>query len=92
MSVGSVHAWIADREMGGFTSGQVASHLVGMPGTAFSVLTVASYATRGRPSRPSPRSPGARRLQKRPARAHARAPGVAPSGVVSSRFQMIVRH
>jgi subtilisin family serine protease len=44
--VGTVHAWIADRDMGGFTTGQAFSHLVGMPATAFSVIAVASYATR----------------------------------------------
>jgi subtilisin family serine protease len=44
--VGAVHAWIADRDMGGFTTGQTFSHLVGMPATAFSVIAVASYATR----------------------------------------------
>lgn len=45
--VGSVHAWISDRAMGGFTTGQTVSHLIGMPATAFSVVAVASYATRG---------------------------------------------
>lgn len=44
--VGSVNAWILDREMGHFTQGHRSSNLVGMPGTAFSVVTVASYATR----------------------------------------------
>ena len=46
VEVGAVHAWIADSEMGHFTSGHAQSHLVGMPGTAFSAITVASYATR----------------------------------------------
>jgi subtilisin family serine protease len=44
--VGSVHAWIVNREMGNFKSGERKSHLVGMPGTAFSAITVGSYATR----------------------------------------------
>ena len=46
VAVGTIHAWIVDREMGGFTSGTTASHLVGMPGTAFSAITVAAHATR----------------------------------------------
>jgi subtilisin family serine protease len=46
VAVGTVHAWIADRGMGGFTSGMVPTHMVGMPGTAYSAITVASYATR----------------------------------------------
>jgi subtilisin family serine protease len=44
--VGTIHAWILDGETGRFTRGHTRSHLVGMPGTAFSVITVASYATR----------------------------------------------
>ena len=43
--VGAVHAWIGDG-MGRFVRGTVRSHLVGMPGTAHSAITVASYATR----------------------------------------------
>jgi subtilisin family serine protease len=46
VEVGAVHAWITSEEMGRFVRGAVRSHLVGMPGTAFSALTVASYATR----------------------------------------------
>jgi hypothetical protein len=46
VAVGSVHAWIVDRDMGAFTSGTSPLHLVGMPGTAFSAITVASFATR----------------------------------------------
>jgi hypothetical protein len=46
VSVGSIHAWILQREMGRFTDGSTQTHLVGMPGTAFSAITVASYATR----------------------------------------------
>lgn len=44
--VGAVHAWILDVEMGEFTQGSTPSHLIGMPGTAYSAITVASYATR----------------------------------------------
>jgi subtilisin family serine protease len=44
--VGAVHAWIADEAMGAFASGYTRGHLVGMPGTAYSAVTVASYATR----------------------------------------------
>ena len=44
--VGAVHAWIADEAMGAFVDGYTRSHLVGMPGTAYSAVTVASYATR----------------------------------------------
>ncbi len=46
VAVGTIHAWIIDREMGGFTSGATSSYLVGMPGTAFSAITVAAHATR----------------------------------------------
>jgi len=48
VQVGAVHAWLADDGMGRFTNGAARSHLVGMPGTAFSAVTVASYATRSR--------------------------------------------
>lgn len=52
VKVGAVHAWINDLSMGVFTSNATASHLVGMPGTAFSAITVGSYATRNEwPSR-----------------------------------------
>jgi subtilisin family serine protease len=44
--VGAVHAWIADEAMGAFVNGYTRTHLVGMPGTAYSAVTVASYATR----------------------------------------------
>jgi subtilisin family serine protease len=44
--VGAVHAWILNDDMGAFTSGATVSHLVGMPGTAYSAITVGSYATR----------------------------------------------
>ena len=43
---GCVHAWILDEAMGLFVEGETRSHLVGMPGTSFSAITVASYATR----------------------------------------------
>lgn len=44
--VGSIHAWIPDGVMGHFSSGATNSHLIGMPGTSFSAITVASYASR----------------------------------------------
>jgi len=44
--VGPVHAWIVDREMGTFNDNASRTHLIGMPGTAYSAITVASYATR----------------------------------------------
>ena len=46
VKVGSVHAWILSRGFGRFTSENSPSCLVGMPGTAYSAITVASYATR----------------------------------------------
>jgi subtilisin family serine protease len=46
LKVGTVHAWIQDDTMGEFTTNSTRSHLVGMPGTAFSAVTVGSYATR----------------------------------------------
>jgi subtilisin family serine protease len=46
VKVGPVHAWILSRDFGSFTSGNSQSYLVGMPGTAYSAITVASYATR----------------------------------------------
>lgn len=46
VAVGAVHAWIQDGSHGAFTAGHTRSHLLGMPGTAFSGITVASYATR----------------------------------------------
>ena len=45
--VGAVHAWIPDESMGFFKDGFGRGYLVGMPGTSFSAVTVASYATRG---------------------------------------------
>ena len=44
--VGAVHAWILRQDMGHFSQGDSQSFLVGMPGTAFSAITVAAYATR----------------------------------------------
>lgn len=46
VQVGPLHAWILNQEMGTFLTGSTQTHLVGMPGTAFSAITVASYATR----------------------------------------------
>jgi len=46
VAVGALHAWIVDGDMGAFTTGYSQDHLVGMPGTAFSAITVGSYATR----------------------------------------------
>lgn len=46
VQVGAIHAWIRDQEEGSFASGSTRSHLIGMPGTAYSAITVASYATR----------------------------------------------
>ena len=58
VQVGRIHAWIPDGAMGNFAGGAVASHVVGMPGTAFSAVTVASYASRREwPSR-APNAPG----------------------------------
>ena len=46
IKVGAVHAWIADGSQGFFIDEGSNDYLVGMPGTAFSAITVASYATR----------------------------------------------
>jgi subtilisin family serine protease len=46
VQVGAVHAWILDSDMGEFTQGVARTHLVGIPGTAYSAITVGSYATR----------------------------------------------
>ncbi|MCA8928829.1 MAG: S8 family serine peptidase [Alphaproteobacteria bacterium] len=43
--VGVAHAWFVGSG-GQFTAAATRSHAVGMPGTAFSAITVASYATR----------------------------------------------
>ena len=58
VKVGSIHSWILNRDMGNFTSGATNSHLVGMPGTSFSAVTVASYASRKEWSSEAPNIPG----------------------------------
>ncbi len=55
--VGAVHAWIRDGSEGSFTSGSTSSHLVGMPGTAYSAITVGSYASRKQWSSRDPANP-----------------------------------
>ena len=57
VEVGDVHAWILGEEMGRFTGAFTRSHLVGMPGTAFSAITVASYATKGQWNSQDPDNP-----------------------------------
>ncbi len=47
VQVGDVHAWIADPSMGHFLSGASARCLVCVPGTAFSAVTVGSFAVCG---------------------------------------------
>lgn len=46
IAVGRIDIWIPDVNMGYFSSGSEQSKLVGMPGTSFSAITVASYATK----------------------------------------------
>jgi len=58
VNVGSVHAWIRDISEGSFTTGATRSHLIGIPGTSFAAITVASYATRGEWASQAPNSPG----------------------------------
>ncbi len=58
VNVGSVHAWIRDIAEGAFTTAATRSHLIGMPATSFSAITVASYATRGEWPSQDPNSPG----------------------------------
>ena len=58
IQVGSVHAWIPDGVMGHFSSGATDSHLIGMPGTSFSAITVASYASRREWPSQAPNRPG----------------------------------
>ncbi len=58
IQVGSIHAWIPDGAMGHFSSGATDSHLVGMPGTSFSAITVASYASRKEWPSQDPNRPG----------------------------------
>ncbi len=58
IQVGSVHCWIPDGDMGHFSSGATNSHLVGMPGTSFSAITVASCASRREWPSKDPNTPG----------------------------------
>ena len=58
IQVGSIHAWIPNGGMGHFSSGATDSHLVGMPGTSFSAITVASYASRKEWPSQEPNAPG----------------------------------
>ena len=58
VKVGSIHSWILNRDMGNFTSGSTNTHLVGMPGTSFSAVTVASYASRKQWPSQAPNVPG----------------------------------
>lgn len=46
IAVGRIDIWILDDKMGYFSSGSEQSKLVGMPGTSYSAITVASYATK----------------------------------------------
>ncbi len=56
-AVGAVHAWIRDGAEGRFTSGASSEYLIGMPGTSYSAVTVASYATRNQWSSRDPQNP-----------------------------------
>ena len=58
VKAGRLHAWIMDTAMGHFTNGSVASHLIGMPGTSFSAVTVAAYASRREWPSQAPNEPG----------------------------------
>ena len=58
IQVGSVHSWIPNSDMGHFANGATDTHLVGMPGTSFSAITVASYASRKEWPSLDPNSPG----------------------------------
>jgi subtilisin family serine protease len=44
--VGKLHGWILMRDMGNFVSGHTRTHLVAMPGTAYSAICVGSFASR----------------------------------------------
>lgn len=46
IAVGKIDAWIQDVELGYFSSGVEHTKLVGMPGTSYSAITVASFATK----------------------------------------------
>ncbi len=56
-AVGAVHAWIRDGAEGRFTTGATYEYLIGMPGTSYSAVTVASYATRNQWSSRDPQNP-----------------------------------
>lgn len=58
VKVGSIHGWILNRDMGNFTTGSTSTHLVGMPGTSYSAVTVASFASRKQWPSQRPNSPG----------------------------------
>ena len=58
VQVGSIHAWIPDGDMGHFSGGATDSHLIGMPGTSYSAVTVASYASRREWPSQAPNLPG----------------------------------
>ena len=64
VKVGSIHSWILNRDMGNFTSGTTNSHLVGMPGTSFSAVTVASYASRKEWPSEAPNMPAENRSKR----------------------------
>jgi subtilisin family serine protease len=44
--IGKLHAWISGRGTGNFVTANTRSHLVAMPGTAYSAICVASFASR----------------------------------------------
>jgi subtilisin family serine protease len=56
-AVGAVHAWIRDGAEGRFTAGATPGYLIGMPGTSYSAVTVASYATRNQWTSRDPLNP-----------------------------------
>ncbi len=56
-TVGAVHAWIRDGAEGRFTTGATFGYLIGMPATAYSAVSVASYTTRKEWSSRDPQNP-----------------------------------
>ena len=56
-AVGAVHAWISDGSAGRFTTGATFEYLIGMPASAYSAVTVASYATRNQWKSRDPQNP-----------------------------------
>jgi subtilisin family serine protease len=52
-----VHAWIRDGAEGGFATGATFEYLIGMPASAYSAVTVASYATRNQWNSRDPQNP-----------------------------------